>query len=167
MTSTAVFVAGASHLISTRAASSMPSTTRSAKLSCFGGAGSSAGEFGGAGGSVNTPWGSLGDLFVMVVVVWCGCECVVLLQEVFCGVLWCLRGCGQPEIPTNVRVCSRCLLRLSEMIPGGLATFLKGRLLQTRLRRRGEASGRVVAEAVAFRRLSRLLVPYSPLSPLP
>ena len=39
ITSTAVFVAGASHLISTRAASSMPSTTRSAKLSCFAGAG--------------------------------------------------------------------------------------------------------------------------------
>ena len=71
MTSIAVFVAGASHLISTRAASSMPSTTRRAKLSCFGGAGSllpsNAGEFGGAGGpgSVNTPWGSRGDLFVM------------------------------------------------------------------------------------------------------
>ncbi len=31
-------------------------------------------------------------------------RCVVLLQEVFCGVLWCLRGCGQPKIPTNVRV---------------------------------------------------------------
>ena len=71
MTSIAVFVAGASHLISTRAASSMPSTTRSAKLSCFGGAGSlppsNAGEFGGAGGpgSVNALRGSRGDLFVM------------------------------------------------------------------------------------------------------
>ena len=68
--STAVFVAGASHLISTRAASSMPSTTRRAKLSCFAGAGgSSAGEFGGAGGagSVNTPLGSRGDLLVMIV----------------------------------------------------------------------------------------------------
>ena len=84
---------------------------------------------------------------------WCGvCECVVLLQEVFCGVLWCLRGCGQPKIPTK---CA-CLLEVCsvlEMIPGGLATFLKGSLRGTRLRRRGESSGRLVAEAVAFRGL--------------
>ncbi len=68
MSSIAVFVAGASHLISTRAASSMPSTTLRAKLSCFAGAGgSSAGEFGGAGGagSANALVGSRGDLFVM------------------------------------------------------------------------------------------------------
>jgi len=70
MSSIAVFVAGASHLISTRAASSMPSTTRRAKLS-FGGVGSlfcsSAGEFGGAGGpgSAKALRGSRGDLFVM------------------------------------------------------------------------------------------------------
>ena len=79
------------------------------------------------------------------------CECVVLLREVFCGVLWCLRGCGQPNIPTNVRV-ARGLLCL-RMIPGGLAKFFNGRLLQTRLRRRGESSGRLVAEAFAFRGL--------------
>ena len=39
------------------------------------------------------------------------------------------------------------------MIPGGLATFLKGSLRGTLLRRRGEASGRLVAEDVAFRGL--------------
>ena len=78
--STAVFVAGASHLISTRAASSMPSTTRRAKLSCFCGAGgSSAGEFGGAGGagSAKALRGSRGDLFVMFF-----CLCVVFFVRV-------------------------------------------------------------------------------------
>ena len=81
--STAVFVAGASHLISTRAASSMPSTTRRAKLSCLGGAGSlppsSAGEFGGAGGpgSAKALRGRRGDLFVMFF-----CLCVVFFVRV-------------------------------------------------------------------------------------
>ena len=103
ITSIAVFVAGASHLISTRAASSMPSTTLRAKLSCFGGAGSSAGEFGGAGGSVNTPWGSRGDLFVMFF-----CLCVVFF----------------------VRVCT--LSALSEILqpwrlPGGFGKVLQGK----------------------------------------
>ena len=153
ITSIAVFVAGASHLISTRAASSMPSTTRRAKLSCFGGAcGSSAGEFGGAGGSVNTPWGSRGDLFVMVV--WCG----VVFASVLCGCGRCFAVCcGVCEAVGSLKSQQMCVLlgviALSEMIPGGLATFLKGSLRGTRLRRRGEPSGRVAAEDVAFRRL--------------
>ena len=48
-----------------------------------------------------------------------------------------------------------------EMIPGGLATFLKGSLRGTLLRRRGEPSVRLVAEAVAFRGLLFLLVSFS------
>ena len=51
------------------------------------------------------------------------------------------------------------------MIPGGLATFLKGSLRGTLLRRRGEPSGRLVAEAVAFRGLLWLAsVSYSTLA---
>ena len=48
------------------------------------------------------------------------------------------------------------------MIPGGLATFLKGSLRGTRLRRRGEALGRVVAEDLAFRELLHWLVSLQP-----
>ena len=92
----------------------------------------------------------------MVVVL---CEVCCVAEEVFCGVLWCLRGCGQPEIPTNVRLA--LILLCLEMIPGGLATFLKGSLRGTRLRRRGEPSGLVVAEDVAFRGLLFLLVSFS------
>ena len=65
--------------------------------------------------------------------------------------------CGVCEAVGSLKSQQMCVLlgviALSEMIPGGLATFLKGSLRGTRLRRRGEPSGRVVAEAVAFRRL--------------
>ena len=81
---------------------------------------------------------------------------------VFASVLCCCGRCfavccgvceavGSLKSQQNVRV-ARGLLCL-EMIPGGLATFLKGSLRGTLLRRRGEPSGRVIAEAVAFRRL--------------
>ena len=96
---------------------------------------------------------------------WCG----VVFASVFCCCGKCFAVCcgvceavGSLKSQQNVRV-ARGLLCL-EMIPGGLATFLKGSLRGTLLRRRGEPSGRVVPEDVAFRRLS-CLVSYSPLGP--
>ena len=65
--------------------------------------------------------------------------------------------CGVCEAVGSLKSQQMCVFALFllclEMIPGGLATFLKGSLRGTRLRRRGEPSGLVVAEDVAFRRL--------------
>ena len=91
---------------------------------------------------------------------------------VFASVLCCCRRCfvvccGVCEAVGSLKSQQMCVLlgviALSEMIPGGLATFLKGSLRGTRLRRRGEPSGRVVAEDVAFRRLLHVPSVFQPL----
>ena len=89
---------------------------------------------------------------------------------VFASVLCCCGRCsavccGVCEAVGSLKSQQMCVLlgviALSEMIPGGLATFFKGSRRGTRVRRRGESSGRLVAEAFAFRGLLRSLVSFS------
>ena len=81
---------------------------------------------------MNTLPGSRGDLFVMFF------------------------SCFLREMCVNVRV---FVFALSEMIPGsGWQNSSQGSLRGTRLRRRGEALGRVVAEVCAFPRAAGCLL---------